>query len=1079
MSMQRLRGIHILCIHLACAALCAASVYFFLPRMQYALFRDFVRERQRTVCRIVAGELNNTFEKAKLLLKAEANSSDVIRAVQGTHGVHVVSDRFDTLTRLFEGMDAYRAPALDFLLLNAQGDIIAGSGADKGDRSMAPYFASAMQGTFYMRVLGVAARTGGPALRVAEPVLSGGVPVGVLALTLDLGKITGGWRRHLEDASRLVVFLVDDNGKILVRSDMAASGMALDDAEPLPRGAPGECVTTERTRDGGTRMLTHLELPLTGWTVIVSGAAEAMFTGEGAGGGFAALVFAAAFLALLLVVCVPLQAVFNAMRRKAITHGQQALLLQSLEDGIIALGADGVVSYMNSAAESIVRAPKDLLTGSHVHSGFRFRRFDEHSAAREGSPLLPHLTEGSGAHFRGQLLWRADGSCFVGDVSLYPLDTEAQPRLFMLRLRDVTDERDAEELMRAVYRVADKLFLEWDEHLQPLDCTEECIRLFGANDAQDLLDDFFFRFFPAVQPDGAFSAHAGAQALKRALEQGFCRLVWRCRTQEGTLLPCEITLIRRLRGGRPGILGHVRDLRPLLASVPQDARQARQRASIDAMPVGMGIMVAGQCRFANPALRAMTGMQAGETAPALLLDALGPSGTDAAFAVRAQGGHLCLPRPDGGTGDFLLAAAPVEYEGESGVVCCLADISGQKRLERELIAARDAAEAAASARGRFLAMMSHEVRTPLNGIMGILQLASMQEMDVELEEHLDTAFSLCRNLLQVLSDILDFSKIESGSLTIQAEEFSLATAVHTALVALQDAVRGKSIELRCTMDPALPAKLLGDMGRVHQLLLNLVGNAVKYTQEGQVELEVLRLPALGPAALRVLFAVSDTGVGISAARMDGIFDPFRRGDDSYVLRQSGVGLGLAIVRRLVQLMDGELCMFSREGQGTENHLILSFALPAAVETLPDDAGADEDAPGWGETDYCAWSADTPRILVVDDEGTNLMTMQFLLGALGYPADVAESGTRALQMLRERRYALVFMDIQMPGMSGYEATAAIRAAPELAFLPIVALTAHAMHGDKEQMLSRGFDEYMAKPVIISDLKKLLRRLLAFS
>jgi two-component system sensor histidine kinase EvgS len=230
----------------------------------------------------------------------------------------------------------------------------------------------------------------------------------------------------------------------------------------------------------------------------------------------------------------------------------------------------------------------------------------------------------------------------------------------------------------------------------------------------------------------------------------------------------------------------------------------------------------------------------------------------------------------------------------------------------------------------------------------------------------------------------------------------------------------------------------------------------------------------------VLFAVSDTGVGISAAQMNGIFEPFQRGDDGYVRRQSGVGLGLAIVRRLVQLMDGELCMFSREGQGMETHLILPFTLPGEPGTTTESAGDDdEDVRGWGETDSCAWSADTPRILVVDDEGTNLMTMQFLLGALGYPADVAESGLRALQMLQERRYALVFMDIQMPGMDGYEATAEIRAAPGLEALPIVALTAHAMHGDRERMLSRGFDEYMAKPVIVGDLKKLLRRLLSFS
>jgi CheY-like chemotaxis protein len=330
-------------------------------------------------------------------------------------------------------------------------------------------------------------------------------------------------------------------------------------------------------------------------------------------------------------------------------------------------------------------------------------------------------------------------------------------------------------------------------------------------------------------------------------------------------------------------------------------------------------------------------------------------------------------------------------------------------------------------------------------------------------------------LLRILNDILDFSKMESGVLSIQAGDFSLDAAVSATLVSFQGAARDKNISLRCSMDPALPKRLSGDAGRVHQLLLNLVGNAVKYTQEGRIELEVLRLPAHDAKAIRVLFAVSDTGVGISAERLAGIFEPFQRGDDSYVLRQSGVGLGMAIVRRLVRLMGGDLCVFSREGQGTENHLILPFGPSAEAESAQESADGEENE-DWGVTDYCAWSADTPRILVVDDDATNLMTTQLLLGAAGYPADVAEDGPLALDMLRKRRYGLVFMDIQMPGMNGYEVTAAIRAVPELDALPIVAFTAHAMYGDREKMLSRGFDEYMAKPVMADDLKALLCRML---
>jgi signal transduction histidine kinase len=363
----------------------------------------------------------------------------------------------------------------------------------------------------------------------------------------------------------------------------------------------------------------------------------------------------------------------------------------------------------------------------------------------------------------------------------------------MSHLGDKANGRDAEERIRAVYRLMDNVVLEWDESLRLLDCTEECLRLFGADDVRDLADVFF-------------SEQAVRQALKRALEQGFDRFVWKHRTREGDLLPCEVTLTRLLRGGCPGVLAHVRDLRPVWES-----------------------------------------------------------------------------------------------------------------------AAREEAEAVANARGRFLSMVGHEVRTPLNGIMGFLQLALLQEMESGLRKHLDTAFSLSRLLLQMLNDVLDLAKMESGSVSIQVEEFSPANTVQAALASFHALVGEKNLSLRCDMDPSLPEKLSGDAARVRQLLLNLVGNAVKYTRDGRIDLEILRVPARDAMTIRVLFVVGDTGVGIPAERMAGIFEPFQRGDEDYVRKQRGAGLGLSLVRSLARMMRGELCVFSRAGQGTEMHVILPFA----------------------------------------------------------------------------------------------------------------------------------------------------------
>ena len=1076
--MHRLRRIHILLIYLSCALFCVAVVHFFLPRIQHVLFKELAQKQQDIVCRIVSVELDSMLGQAKLLLRLGTRSPQVIQFTQEARG-NATPKRFDELLHLVKGIDAYRASVLDFLLLDTQGDIIsASSSSSKGNRSVAPYFTVAMRDGLYLGIPGNSARTGSPVLRVAEPVLSGGIPVGVLVLTLDLGKIMDNWRRFLEDSSRQAIFLMDAEGKILVHSDIGKLGTEIEYAGLFPRGESGEYTMADYIRDDGVQMFTYRKLPLTDWTVVVSSSEEALLSGGKTGGSFA-VVFATAFLVLFLGLCVPLQAIFYAIGKKAFIRGQQSLLIQSMEDSVMGINADGLINYASSAAEHIARVPGDQLVGSHVHSVLRLRRPDGQSASEKEDFLLPHLTGNTPAHFQEQVFWRVDGSSFVGNVSLYPLNMGEGPRLFLLRLCDMTSECDAEERIRAVYRAADNVFIEYDEYLHLSGCTEESVRLFGASDAQALLDDFFYRFSPPVQPDGAFSAQTSMQYLKRAFEEGFCRFVWMHRTQEGAALPCEITLMRLLRGGRPGLLAHVRDLRFLLGNELTGARQSPLLAAVNAIPVGMGIAVAGQCRFANPALRAMAGMRTGEAIVPSLMNVLNASQAANPDDARSAG-YIRLPGSDSDVEDFLWNSAVVEYEGENGVVFCLTDISEQKCLERGVIAARETAEAAVRARERFLAVVSHEVRTPLNGVMGILQLASLQEMESGLKEHLNTALSLCKDLLQILSDILDLSKIESGSLSIVIEEFSPDDVACATLASFQDIVRDKGIALHCSIDPSLPKKLLGDAGRVRQLLLNLVGNAVKYTQEGQIELEILRVPACDAATLKVLFAVNDTGVGIPVESMVHIFEPFQRGNGDYVLRQGGVGLGLAIVRRLVRLMAGEFCMFSGRGGGTETHLILPFELPDEAATasaaILESASADEQNEAWAEVGCCAWSADSPRILVVDDEAVNLTTMQLLLGILGYPSDVTESGTQALQMMQKRSYTLVFMDIQMPEVDGYETAAATRAAFGADTPTIVALTAHVMHGDKEKMLNRGFDEYMAKPVILNDLKELLYRLI---
>ncbi|QJT09131.1 PAS domain-containing sensor histidine kinase [Oceanidesulfovibrio marinus] len=391
------------------------------------------------------------------------------------------------------------------------------------------------------------------------------------------------------------------------------------------------------------------------------------------------------------------------------------------------------------------------------------------------------------------------------------------------------------------------------------------------------------------------------------------------------------------------------------------------------------------------------------------------------------------------------------------VTCVGVDLTERVRAENALRTAKTAAEIANQAKSEFLATMSHEVRTPLNGVMGMLQLMESTSLDEEQREYIATAMDSSMNLLRILSDILDISRIEAGKFELVDEPFSMDEVIAPVVDTYSKEAAAKGLAFRCEVAPNVPPELEGDPVRLRQILFNLVGNAVKYTETGEVLLQVSALPhAANPSRIPLHFVVHDTGIGIPDQKMNEIFETFTQVDSSYSRRFGGVGLGLAIVKRLVGMMDGSLAMDSEPGRGTDAHVTLYLRSSARAEAAqPTPAASAEPLP-------CR----PLRVLVVEDETVNRFYAVRMLEKLGHETIEAADGESALEKLAREKFDVVLMDIQMPRLDGVSATRRIREDTSGDFdpdIPIIAMTAYAMPGDEEEFKSAGMDDYLAKPV----------------
>ena len=676
---------------------------------------------------------------------------------------------------------------------------------------------------------------------------------------------------------------------------------------------------------------------------------------------------------------------------------------------------------------------------------------------------------------------------FVGRVTRFSID---RIPLVLIEHVNITERKLAEnallesrEVLNAVLNAIPARVFWKDRNLAFLGCNTQFARDAGFDNPEDLIG----------KDDYAAGWRAQAERYRAddraVIESGVARLSFEEPQTAPSgerihLLTSKLPLLDG-NGVIVGVVGTYYDITERKRS--EDAlreSEERHRTILQTAMDGFSVSdIEGRLLEVNEAFCRMTGYRAEELRTLSVAD-LAAGEILGGIVVRtreimAQGAarfETRIRRKDGSVFDVEISARYVDRSG-GRIVAFLRDITRRKLAEEASHAARLAAEEANRAKSRFLANMSHEIRTPMNGVVGMLQLLGETDLTPQQRRYARVAQDSGRSLLILIDDILDLSKIEARKIVLENLSFNPYDTVQDVVQLMQVQASGKGLSLRAHVSPDIPRLIRGDAHRLRQVLTNLVGNAIKFTESGQVMVEAALESPCGHAA-RIRFSVTDSGIGIPRDQAAAIFSPFAQVDSSTTRKYGGTGLGLAICKQLVEMMGGTIGVAGREGRGSTFSFTAVFDVAPAGEQRPPSHRQDRrvGAPVSADPNRRA-----VRILVAEDNATNREVALAQLQKLGYTASAVTNGAEAVEAVERGGFDLVLMDCQMPVMDGFEATHRIRSSAKtgIADLPIIAVTADAMPDDRDRCFTEGMNDYLAKPVELGPLQDVLAKWLPVS